>query len=171
VDRPDRHEPPGFRIIGGFKLLGGLLCLATGVGLFRLLNRDVGEGLENAVAMIRLDPQSHYLHSAISWVSGVPRGRLKAVGFGTFFYAALYLVEGTGLLLQRHWAGYLTVVATGSLIPLEGYEVVVKPNAIKAFVLIINVAIVAYLVWKLVEERRVARKEVGVRSAANVPAT
>lgn len=154
MDHPEPNEPLGFRIIGGFKLLGGLLCLSAGVGLFRLLKRDVGEGLENAVALMRLDPHSHYLHSAISWISGVPRGRLKAVGFGTFFYAALYLIEGTGLVLRRRWAGYLTVVATGSLIPLEAYEVVKKINTIKVIVLVLNVAIVVYLVWKLFEERK-----------------
>jgi len=154
VDQPARQDALGFQIIGGFKLLGGLLCFAAGVGVFRLLKRDVGEGLDHAVSLMRLDPQSHYIHSAISWISGVPRSRLKAVGFGTFFYAALYLVEGTGLLLRRQWAGYLTVIATGSLIPLEGYEVVKKINAIKVVVLVLNVAIVVYLVWKLLQERK-----------------
>ncbi len=38
--------------------------------------------------------------------------KLKAIGAGTFFYAALLLTEGIGLLLRRRWAEYFTVIVT-----------------------------------------------------------
>jgi uncharacterized membrane protein (DUF2068 family) len=150
------HGPLGFRIIGGFKLIGALLLIALGVGVLRLVDQDVGGWLTWAITTLRLDPHNHYIQSAISWASGVSPDRLTAIGVGTFFYAALYLVESLGLIFERPWAAYLTVVATGALIPLEGYEVFHKISAIKVLVLVVNVGVVIYLMWKLVEERRAA---------------
>jgi uncharacterized membrane protein (DUF2068 family) len=68
---------------------------------------------------------------------------------GTFFYALLHLVEGTGLVLRRRWAEYLTVVATGSLLPLEFYEIARKFSVLRVGVLAINLAIVAYVIARL----------------------
>ena len=55
-------------------------------------------------------------------------------------------------MLRKRWAGFLTVIISGSFIPLEAYEVVEKYNHIKLAVLIVNAGIVVYLVWKLRQE-------------------
>jgi uncharacterized membrane protein (DUF2068 family) len=144
----------GFRIIGAFKLASGLLFLAVGIGLFRLFKKDLGQSLMHAISLLRLDPENHFIHTALSWVSGLDRKHLRAIEAGTFFYAILHLIEGTGLLLRRRWAGYLTVIITGSLIPLEGYELIKKVNSAKLAVLVVNVGIVVYLVWRLRQEKR-----------------
>ena len=68
---------------------------------------------------------------------------------GTFFYALLHLVEGTGLVTRRRWAEYLTVVATGSLLPFEVYEIARKFSVIRAGILAVNLAIVAYVIARL----------------------
>jgi uncharacterized membrane protein (DUF2068 family) len=49
--------------------------------------------------------------------------------------------------MRRRWAEWLTTVITASLIPLEIWEFLERPNAGKAAVLVANAAIVAYLVW------------------------
>lgn len=154
MERSSGRGHLGYQVIGVFKLVGAALCLAVGIGMFRLLKRDVAEELEHFVSLLRLDPGNHFLHTAISRVAGIDRRHLKEIGFGTFFYAALYLIEGIGLILQRPWASYLTVVATGSLVPLEGYAVVRKPNLIRIIVLVLNVAIVIYLIYQLWQDRR-----------------
>jgi uncharacterized membrane protein (DUF2068 family) len=55
-------------------------------------------------------------------------------------------VEGGGLFLRKRWAEWLTVVATTLLIPLELYELVRRPSALKGAGLIVNILIVLYLV-------------------------
>jgi uncharacterized membrane protein (DUF2068 family) len=154
VNASSRRGALGFTVIGAFKVASAVLLAFVGFGIFRLLGRDLGGALEGLVSRLHLDPEGKHLHAAISWVSGIDRGHLKALGFATFFYAALYLVEGVGLLLQRRWAGYLTVVATGSLIPLEVYEVMKAITAAKVAVLVLNVGIVVYLIWKLRQEQQ-----------------
>lgn len=68
---------------------------------------------------------------------------------GTFVYAALLLTEGTGLLLRKRWAEYFTIITTACLIPLEVYEIVRRVTAVKTAILIINFAIVAYLIARV----------------------
>ena len=45
----------------------------------------------------------------------------------TVAYTAVVLAEGTGLWLRRAWAEWLTVLATGSLIPFELWELITRP--------------------------------------------
>jgi uncharacterized membrane protein (DUF2068 family) len=73
-------------------------------------------------------------------------GKFVAIGIVALAYAAIFATEGTGLWLRKHWAEWFTVIATGSLIPFEVYEVFHKFNALKLVALAANVAIVVYLV-------------------------
>ena len=61
-------------------------------------------------------------------------------------YAVLFGIEGVGLWLGKHWAEWFTVIATGSLIPLELYETLYHFGWIKLATLVGNVAIIVYLV-------------------------
>jgi uncharacterized membrane protein (DUF2068 family) len=48
----------------------------------------------------------------------------------------------------------LTVGVTGSFIPFEVYELVRHPGAGKVAAVVVNTAILAYLVWRRLSERR-----------------
>src|SRR3954447_18042844 len=111
------------------KLATALLLGAAGFGIFRLLNKDLGEALEHFASRLHLDPENWLVHEAVSRVTRIDRSQLKGLGAGTLFYAALESVEGVGLLLRRHWAEYLTVIATAVLLPPEIYEIVQKASA------------------------------------------
>jgi len=63
-------------------------------------------------------------------------------------YAALEGTEGVGLAMRRRWAEYLTVIATGILIPYEAYEVVHRVTLFKVGALLLNLAVVGYLAYR-----------------------
>ncbi len=63
-------------------------------------------------------------------------------------YAALEGTEGVGLYLRRRWAEYLTVFATGLLIPYEIWEVLHRVTLFRVGGLLVNVAVVAYLAYR-----------------------
>jgi len=149
-----KQGPLGLRLIGSFKLLTGLLLVGLGVGLFHRLGDDPGREAARLVSALKFDPDNQYIHGAIEWISGISPRQLEAIRVGTFLYALHYLVEGVGLLMRKHWAEYFTVIATGSGIPLEIYELWKRLTAIRLSILAINVAIVAYLVYRLVEGRK-----------------
>jgi uncharacterized membrane protein (DUF2068 family) len=141
-------------LIGGLKLVTGLLLAAAGFGLFELLDTDLGDLLQRFASRLHLDPENRLIHETIGRVAGIDRAQLKALGVGTLAFAVLELVEGGGLILRRHWAEYLTVVATGLLLPLEIYEIAQKPNPLRVAIFLANVIILAYLIAKLRQERR-----------------
>jgi uncharacterized membrane protein (DUF2068 family) len=70
---------------------------------------------------------------------------LVITGVAIAAYALLEGVEAVGLWRSRRWAEYLTFIATTVLVPLEVYEISRRPTALKAITLVINVAIVVYL--------------------------
>ncbi len=94
----------------------------------------------------------------MSWLTGIDRKHLRLIEAGTFAYAALHTLEGMGLILRQRWAGYLTVIATGSLLPVEAYEIWKHVNVAKIAVLVFNLAIVIYLAWRLWQEERESRR-------------
>lgn len=146
-----RRDPAVVRLIGAFKLLKGLLLAALGVGVLRLLHGDVGEAIAAWIATLHVDPENRYVTALLEKISGADERTLRKLSAGTFVYAALLLTEGIGLLRLRRWAEYLTVIATGLLVPLEIYELVRKFTIVRVTVLVVNVAIVVYLIWRLRE--------------------
>jgi uncharacterized membrane protein (DUF2068 family) len=83
---------------------------------------------------------------------------LNLVGFGVIGYAVLEGVEAVGLWWQKRWAEYLTLIATALFIPLEVYEIVHKGSPLKILALIVNVAVVLYLLF--------AKRLFGIRGGA-----
>jgi uncharacterized membrane protein (DUF2068 family) len=61
-------------------------------------------------------------------------------------YGLLFLTEGTGLLLRKRWAEWLTIIATGSFIPLEVYELVREFTAVRLALLLVNTAVLVFLI-------------------------
>lgn len=148
-----RKRRGGYELIGALKIAEAVLLAAAGFGIFRLLNKDLGGMLQAFVIRIHLDPENLYVHQIVGRLSSIDQARLKTIGAGTFFYAVLELVEGVGLILRRKWASYLTIVATGLLLFPEGYELSHKVNALRIIVLIVNLAILVYLIVNLRRER------------------
>jgi uncharacterized membrane protein (DUF2068 family) len=72
-------------------------------------------------------------------------GTLHVVGIAVTAYAVLEGVEAIGLWFQQRWAEYLTFVATTALLPLEVYELTRTVSPLKIIALIVNVAVVIYL--------------------------
>jgi uncharacterized membrane protein (DUF2068 family) len=144
------------RLVAIFKLFKAALLIAAGIGILRLVHADIVVQLDHWIRMLGLDPGSRHLEQAIQRITNIPRHRIKELGVVSFLYAALFLTEGIGLWLLKRWAEWFTVIITGSLIPLESYEIYRHPTAIKILVLIINVAVVGYLLYRVTHEEQVA---------------
>ncbi len=60
-------------------------------------------------------------------------------------YAALEATEMVGLWFNKRWAEYLTFIATTVLVPYEVYELTISVSVFKLVTLVINLAVVLYL--------------------------
>lgn len=141
------------RLIAAFKILKAALLIAVGVGAFKLLHKNIGEALEHGVRSLRLDPGNRMIDAAIGKAANLSPGQIKKLGLGSFLYAGLFSTEGTGLWMLKRWGEWLTVVITGSLVPIEIYEIHRHPSAAKWAVLALNIAIVVYLIIRIRSRR------------------
>jgi uncharacterized membrane protein (DUF2068 family) len=144
-----RAHGRGLRLIAAFKLLKGFALLALGIGALKLLHRDVEAIAVHWINVFQVDPHSYYMNLLLAKLSILDDRRLKELSAGTFIYSAIFLTEGVGLALGKRWAEYLTIISTGSLLPLEIYELAKHATVGKVVALVINLAVVVYLVLEL----------------------
>ncbi|MES1175830.1 MAG: DUF2127 domain-containing protein [Myxococcales bacterium] len=143
----------GLLVIGVLKLLKSLALFVAGVGLLSLLHRDAAETVRAWIDLLRLDAHAHLIERLIAKVAGISHRTMRNLGVGTLLYAVVFGVEGVGLLLAQAWAEYLTTFVTVSFLPIEGYELITHPSVVKGLVILVNAAIVVYLVIEIRRRR------------------
>jgi uncharacterized membrane protein (DUF2068 family) len=136
-------------LIGLFKLVKALLLIAIGFGSIRFLHKDLGSTVMHWIEVLRVDPDNRFIHGTLVRIFRVTPKQLKELSVGTFLYAGVFLTEGVGLLLRKHWAEYFTIISTGLFIPLEIYELARHFTILKLAVTTVNVLIVWYLVARV----------------------
>jgi uncharacterized membrane protein (DUF2068 family) len=142
------------RLIAFFKLLKSALLIAVGMSALRLLHKDVASVLEHWVAMLGLDPGNRYVDRALQKFGNLTPNKIKSFGVVSFIYAALFLTEGIGLWLVKRWAEWFSVIITTSLVPVELYEIYRHSSVIKCLVLVLNIAVVGYLLYRIRNEHQ-----------------
>src|SRR5271155_3924622 len=118
------------RLIAVYKLAKALLFFAAGLGVRNLLHRDVSEFLNDYVVEYHIDPENRFLHRFLEWTlnhaSSLTDHRIRFISYLAFFFAFIFMLEGIGLYLRKHWAEYMVLFSTGSLLPIEFYELYLK---------------------------------------------
>jgi uncharacterized membrane protein (DUF2068 family) len=145
--RGERRGDGALLVIAVFKFIKGALLLALAFGALSFLHKNVALHVEHWLDQLRIDVDNQFIGALLSRLQLVHTKELKelsALGAG---YAALFLTEGTGLLFRQHWAEWLTIIATSSLMPIEVYELVEKFTAVRLLALLINAAVVLYLIY------------------------
>jgi uncharacterized membrane protein (DUF2068 family) len=143
-------QPPRFgmlRTIAVYKLVKVLLLLLAAYGELRLHDASLSAKLVTWAEARPSGLEHEIVTQVLVWFSGLSESKIHALRFVTLTYAAVFAVEGVGLWMQKRWAEWLTTIITASLIPLEIWEFLHRPNLGKAAVVVANSAIVAYLVW------------------------
>jgi uncharacterized membrane protein (DUF2068 family) len=160
VDAPHKRRDRGLLAIGLFKLGKAILFFALGVGAIHLLHKDLGDEILRLATALKFDPESKVVTVLLEKVDLIDAHRLKLISLGTFGYSALALTEGIGLMLEKVWAEYLTLILTISFLPWELYELARHPNWFRLSLLLINLAVLWYLLWLLRKKRTPEASEV-----------
>jgi uncharacterized membrane protein (DUF2068 family) len=141
--------------IGVLKLMKAALFVSMGFGVIRLLHKDIADVLLRATTALRFDPENRFVNVLLEKSALLSPHRLKEISFAIFLYAALDIIEGTGLVLEKAWAEYFTLVLTGSFLPWEFYEIVRHLTVLKIVLTILNVIVFVYLAIVVNEKVRV----------------
>ncbi len=149
---PGRPKGGRDRILGLialFKFFKASLLVAVGIGALKLVRADLIAWFQHWVSALAPNIGRRTVEQLLARVSQTDPGRLEALGVGAFLYAILFAVEGIGLWRGKRWAEYLTVIATASFVPLEIYELIHRVSPPRLSALFLNLAIVAYLIYRL----------------------
>ncbi len=139
----------GLLAIAIFKLAKSAFFFGLGVGAVHFLHKDLGDYVLRLARELRFDPESRAVALVLDKVDLIDSHRLKEIGVATFAYSGVALTEGIGLLLERTWAEFLTLILTISFLPWEMYELIRRPHWVRGAIFAINLGVLWYLVWLL----------------------
>ncbi len=160
VERETQQALPSSRerwllVIGLFKFAKGVFFILIGVGVLKLVHRDLGDILFRLALQLRLDPESHLVNLLLDKVQGLTPHRLRWIGTAVFLDAGLDFIEGTGLILHKAWAEYFTLILTASFLPYELFEIIRHVTLVKIGLTILNLLVVIYLAYILKQRETV----------------
>lgn len=147
-----RHDR-GLLAIALFKLVKAAVLILAGAGALSLLSPSTEHRVREWLADFTIRGGSRIVERMLHVLSLATPGKLTLVGLASICYGLLFAIEGIGLWLEKRWAEYLTIVATGLLIPIEVYELVRAVTPLRILALVVNVAAVAYLIYRLRHSR------------------
>jgi uncharacterized membrane protein (DUF2068 family) len=145
----------GLEAIIVYKLLKAAFELIVAVLLVVWLVRGP-EASAATVAQMMLD------HAAGAWALRlatiiVLTGKavnVKIAVAAAFGDAVLSAVEALALRAGRWWAPWLVVFATAALVPVEVWEIARKPRPVRIGILLLNLAILVYLLRVAMQKHR-----------------
>ncbi|HEX4140820.1 MAG TPA: DUF2127 domain-containing protein [Candidatus Methylacidiphilales bacterium] len=138
---------PLLRLIALFKLAKSFLFICAGFGLLHFLNKDVEAHLQVLMNSLHVDSDNHLAKWCLDEAGLLSKVKIEALSAIAFFYGILFGIEGTGLYLRKRWAEWFVVIMTGSLLPLEIYEIIHRVTPAKIALTAGNLIILGYLIY------------------------
>ena len=134
-----------------FLILG---AAAYGVWRFRYDQAGVQRAFNDALPAIRdlyqglgFDVNHSKLLGLIQHSFTLNPRTLLYLAIGLAAYAVIELIEAVGLWLGQRWGEYFAMVATSVFLPYEVYDLTVKITWLRLGAFLVNLLLVAYLVW------------------------
>ena len=109
-------------VIGVFKLVKAALLITLGIAGLAAVPSDLAHRVRHFASWLGISPGRHALAHFLGKLSAFDDHMARKLAVASLCYAAVFLVEGIGLLSRQRWAEWLTVVVTASFIPIEIYE-------------------------------------------------
>ena len=152
--RKPRGHNTGLVLIAAYKFLLAMFFVAIGVGALRLLHKDIDDVVSRIASDLRFNPESRFVNFVLDKASLLDDPMLRRIGLAAFCYAALGILEGIGLYLEKAWGEYLTLIITASFLPFEVHELVRKLTWVRVGLLVVNILVLMYLLKMVVDAGR-----------------
>jgi len=128
------------------KLAKAALFLALALGFYALSDNDLNWEYNYLLHAAHIDGSRKFFIDLAAKIAQIKETDVLWVAAGTLLYGLMSLVEGVGLFLRFTWAGWLAILESALLIPVEVIELGRSFSVTLLAILVLNVIIVAYLV-------------------------
>src|SRR5579859_5920261 len=119
---PAKHQ--GLRFIAFIKLLKATGFILVGLGLLRLLHKDVDEQVVYWLRFyLHVGPEQPLAQWVLNQMAYLDDRKIIYFSATSFISSILLTVEGIGLYYEKRWAEWMTVILTSSFIPVELYNI------------------------------------------------
>jgi len=125
----------------------GLLFLRSNLGALQDQARAIVDNASSGLAGTGQATSRSFLLKELDRLIGLDPKTLRLLLFTAVVYAVIEGVEAVGLWRGRRWAEYLTALATAGFLPFEIDELLNKVSAGRVLALVLNLAVLVYLVW------------------------
>ena len=138
----------------------GLLVLMVGFGLLSFIHKDINELAMDLVEYFHLNPTSHYPRIFLDLTGHLTDTKLWFMAIAAAIYSVVRMIEAIGLWLRKTWAEWFAVLTGSMYIPVEIFEITRRVTWPRVTVLIINVVVVSYLLFVLIQNGKKKQSEV-----------
>lgn len=135
------------------EFIKGLVVLLAGFGILSLVHRDAWDVAESFLEWLHISPETRYAQVFLNLADQVTDAKLWAVALGALAYSTLRFMEAYGLWRERAWAEWLALISGAIYLPFEVYELARRPDWIRLVILVVNLAVVLYMVYLRAQAR------------------
>lgn len=129
-----------------YKALIGLFEAAAASSFYYFLDaKNTTASFTSLAINLNIDPDNRLIRPLIDAAGSLGSGTVNGITATIFAIGVINCVEAAGLHYRQRWAEWLTVLATGALIPFELYEVIENASVLKVAILGANIAVVYYI--------------------------
>ena len=155
--RPKIHDPQhvkGVRTVATIEFTKGVLVVLAGLGVFTMRHRDIWGVAESLLEFVHANPHRHVVGVFINLVYRIHDVRLWKIAVVAGIYAILRFVEAYGLWYTLPWAEWLAFASGAIYIPFEISDLIRHPTWFALFIVVVNAAIVLYMLFLRFEAAR-----------------
>lgn len=157
---PPRRQRRVLQAVATFEFFKGIFVVLMGICALLLVHKDAWLIAESLLALFHINTDRHSAQLFLDFADNVTDARLWAAARIAFLYSGLRFAEAYGLWKCRTWAEWVALVSGTLLLPLEVRELFRGVTLLRCSLLVGNVAVVLYMLYIILTNRRERRKHV-----------
>lgn len=157
LDHRHRNQRRLLRAVAALEFFKGVFVILMGICAIALVNKDVWLIAERILTLLHVSTDHRWAQIFLDFADSVTDARLWAAARIAFAYAVLRFTEAYGLWNCRTWAEWVAFVSGTLLLPWEVRELFRGITFFRCALLIGNVAIVLYMLYVILQNRRERR--------------
>jgi uncharacterized membrane protein (DUF2068 family) len=149
--------PPHIRVlraVASLELVKGLIVLAGCFAVLFLVHKDPGDVADWCLTVLHISPDHHFAQVFLDWADTLTEEKLWVVAAAGATYSCLRFVEAYGLWKARAWAEWIALISGSLYVPFEIFKLITRPNLFHATLFLVNVAVVFYMAYVLIDARQ-----------------